>query len=156
MDRPNWDQYFLGICFLVSLRSLDSTRHGAVIVDKNNRICGTGYNSLLSGFPHLPELLERPIKYNYITHAETSALLSCILPSGTEGLKMYISGSPCHDCLRHIIQFGIKDLIIWNRKGWTKDEESKKINDIILKYKKINIKYLDIDLNWVKENIKNL
>ena len=37
MERPDWNNYFLSIAFIVSARSRDQeTKHGTVIVDKNN------------------------------------------------------------------------------------------------------------------------
>lgn len=49
MNRPGWDQYFLGIAQAVSARA-DCTRRkvGAVIV-KDRRIVSTGYNGAASG-----------------------------------------------------------------------------------------------------------
>ena len=43
-----WDDYFLAVAFLSSMRSKDpSTQVGACIVNQDNRIVGIGYN----GFP---------------------------------------------------------------------------------------------------------
>lgn len=50
MKRLNWDEYFLKICEVVALRSLDEdTKLGCVIVNENNHIVATGYNSLPAG-----------------------------------------------------------------------------------------------------------
>ena len=52
MKRQNyisWDEYFMGVALLASMRSKDpNTQVGACIVDEQNRILSTGYN----GFPH--------------------------------------------------------------------------------------------------------
>ena len=45
----SWDEYFMSLALLSSQRSKDpATQVGAVIVNKNKRIIGIGYN----GFPH--------------------------------------------------------------------------------------------------------
>ncbi|CAD7966514.1 unnamed protein product [Amoebophrya sp. A120] len=47
-DYLSWEEYFMSIAYLSSLRSKDpSTKVGACIVDNKNRIIGIGYN----GFP---------------------------------------------------------------------------------------------------------
>ena len=47
-DYISWDEYFMGVAKLASLRSKDpSTQVGACIVDKDNYILSVGYN----GFP---------------------------------------------------------------------------------------------------------
>ena len=51
MKRQNyitWDEYFMGVALLASMRSKDPcTQVGACIVDRENHILSTGYN----GFP---------------------------------------------------------------------------------------------------------
>lgn len=49
-ERPNWNEYFLGIAKAVATRA-DCTRRkvGAVLVDRQSRIIGTGYNGAGSG-----------------------------------------------------------------------------------------------------------
>ena len=47
-DYISWDEYFMGVAKLASMRSKDpSTQVGACIVDKDNYILSVGYN----GFP---------------------------------------------------------------------------------------------------------
>ena len=44
-NRPNWDEYFLGMAHYVSVRSHDSqTKVGCVIVGSPNVVVGVGYN----------------------------------------------------------------------------------------------------------------
>ena len=43
----SWDEYFMGIASLSSLRSKDpSTQVGACIVDNNNKVVSIGYNGM--------------------------------------------------------------------------------------------------------------
>ena len=48
-DYLNWDEYFMGIAILSSMRSKDpSTQVGACIVNDDKKIISMGYN----GMPH--------------------------------------------------------------------------------------------------------
>jgi dCMP deaminase len=108
-DRMSWHRYFFDLCHLVSQRSPDAqTRHGAVLVDHDNRVVSTGYNGFPGGGPDhlLPNT--RPAKYPYIIHAEMNALLAarCDL----RGCSLYVTGIPCKSCLLHVIGAGIKKI----------------------------------------------
>jgi dCMP deaminase len=107
--RPEWDDYYLAMAFLVSQRSLDPrTKHGTVLVSKDNRPLATGYNGPLKGIDDETVPLESPAKYYYFLHSEENALLSY---SGShadvQGATAYVTGEPCHKCLRMMIQRGI-------------------------------------------------
>lgn len=50
LERPTWDEYFMGIAAAVALRAdCRRRRIGAVIVDADRRIVSTGYNGAPSG-----------------------------------------------------------------------------------------------------------
>jgi dCMP deaminase len=112
--RLTWDEYFMSLAFLVCMRSPDSqTQHGAVVVDKNNKILATGYNGYLPGAEDdcMPNL--RPHKYQHIIHAEVNAILSAA--QNLESCKIYITGLPCNECLKIIAKAGIKEVIVGDR-----------------------------------------
>lgn len=107
-DRPDWDTFFMALAFLVAQRSPDAeTKHGAVVVDENRRILGMGFN----GFPRgcrdekLPTI--RPGKYPYMVHAELNALINARSIPDPARSAIYITGEPCNECFKAIIQFGI-------------------------------------------------
>ncbi len=115
-----WEQYFMGVVYLSSLRSKDpNTKVGACIVSKNKRIVGVGYN----GFPYGCEDDEFPwqkqgnmvdTKYPYVVHAELNAILNSI--KDLEGCTIYVSLFPCHECVKAIIQSGIKEIVYCDDK----------------------------------------
>lgn len=110
----DWDSYFMQIADDVSVRSPDpTTKHGCVIVDKNNRIISTGYNGPVKGLDHSIVDLDRPGKYNWMIHAEDNAVLfsKCDL----DGCTAYITGHPCADCFRRLAQAGVKRVCYGNR-----------------------------------------
>lgn len=120
-----WDYRFLDLAEFISSWSKDpSTKVGAVIVDKNNRIVSVGYN----GFPkHIEDndrLKERDIKYNIIVHGEINAIL--FANKSVEGCTLYTYPfMPCPRCAGLIIQSGIKRVVSFVNKidRWEKDFE---------------------------------
>lgn len=116
----NWNEYFIGLCNHVLLRSKDnSTKIGVVIVGNDNQVISTGYNSFPRGInDKLDERQERPEKYYWFSHAETNAIINCALNGvSSKGAKMYMScGMPCTDCCRNIINAGIKEI-------WCKEDD---------------------------------
>ena len=75
-DYITWDEYFIGIAKLSSMRSKDpSTQVGCCIVSKDNRILSVGYNGAPNGFDddmfpwgRVGEKLDT--KYMYVCHSE--------------------------------------------------------------------------------------
>ena len=110
-DKPSWDEYFISMALLVSTRSIDpSAKHGCVIVDNNKKVLSLGYNGPPKGCKddELP-LTKRPHKYLLIEHAEKNALLN--RQFSVEGATLYVTGPPCVNCMRSIIQSGIRRVI---------------------------------------------
>lgn len=110
-DKPSWDEYFMGMALLVSTRSIDpSAKHGCVIVDKNKKVLSLGYNGPPKGCldQELP-LTQRPHKYLLIEHAEQNALLN--RQFSVEGSTLYVTGPPCINCMRSIIQSGVSKVM---------------------------------------------
>lgn len=113
MNKVNWDDYFLTMCFLVSQRSVDpSTKCGAVLVSSDRRILSTGYNGPIKGADDSVIPLTRPEKYPHFLHAEENCLLAYAGSNqDLNGATMYVTGVPCHKCLRMMLQKGIKKII---------------------------------------------
>ena len=120
-NHISWDEYFMGIAVLSSMRSKDpNTQVGACIVSPDRKIVGVGYN----GFPigcsddDLPwdregEWLET--KYPYVCHAELNAILNSSITS-LKGSTLYVALFPCNECAKAIIQTGIKKVIYLSDK----------------------------------------
>lgn len=117
-DYLTWDEYFMGIAKLSSMRSKDpSTQVGACIVSHDNRILSIGYNGAPNGFDddyfpwdRVGNKLET--KYPYVCHAEMNAILNFRgNKKDLEGAKIYVALFPCNECAKLIIQSGIKEVI---------------------------------------------
>lgn len=132
----SWDQYFMGVAKLSAYRSKDpNTQVGACIVNADNKIVGVGYNGLPWGcedseFPwEVREGELQETKYPYVVHAELNAILNST--SGLKGCRIYVSLFPCHECVKAIIQSGIKQIIFEDDKysGTQSDIAAKRMLD---------------------------
>lgn len=112
----SWDEYFMGVARLASMRSKDpNTQVGACIVSDDNKILSIGYNGFPMGcsddeFPWSREGEGLDTKYVYTVHSELNAILN-YRGGSLEGAKMYVTLFPCNECAKAIIQAGIKTLI---------------------------------------------
>ena len=109
-NRYSWKKMFVEIAKVVAQRSADPhTQVGAVLV-KNNCVIGVGYNGEPKGF-HFDFDWNSPEKYPYVIHAEMNAI-SNANRNGVDcnGADIYLTLSPCHDCVKLLIQHGIKNV----------------------------------------------
>ncbi len=127
MNKPlSWEEYFMTLALVASLKSKDpSTQVGAVIIDnKTRKLVSSGYN----GFPRyidddqIPQT--RPEKYLYVVHAELNAILHA--QRELAGCSLYATVFPCSECMKAIIQTGIKQVVYLNDLNGQTWEESKK------------------------------
>lgn len=115
MDYISWDEYFMGVALLSSMRSKDpSTQVGACIVNDENKIIGVGYNGFPKGcsddeFPWDRDGEQNLTKYPYVCHAELNAILNS--NANVKGARIYVALFPCNECAKSIIQTGIKEVI---------------------------------------------
>lgn len=141
-----WDEYFMGIAMLSSLRSKDpSTQVGACIVSKDNRILSIGYNGAPNGFadsefPWGREGTYLDTKYPFVCHAELNAISNFRgNKKDLEEAKMYVTLFPCNECTKLIIQNGIKEVIYLSNKY--KDTDGVKASNLMLE--KCNVKTIE-------------
>lgn len=120
-DYISWDEYFMGIAMLASMRSKDpSTQVGACIVSPEHIILSTGYNGFPKGcsddeYPWAREGEENSTKYPYVVHAELNAILNA---GGKDlrGSSIYVALFPCNECAKAIIQSGICEVVYLSDK----------------------------------------
>ena len=121
--RPGWDEYFLGIAKLVSMRSTCLRRKVGALVVKDRRILATGYNGTPSGIKHcsqagcMREKLKVPSGERHELcrglHAEQNVLLQASLHGvSLKGSSIYVTNQPCIICAKMIINAGIKEVVM--------------------------------------------
>jgi dCMP deaminase len=104
---------FLPDAFAAMGRSKDrSTKVGAIAIDDNYCLKGSGYN----GFPRgvnddLDHRHERPLKYRWTVHAEMNVIAQAARPV-LEGTTLLLTSlHPCATCAGLIVQAGIKSVV---------------------------------------------
>ena len=118
--------------FLAERTDDPKTGVGAVIVDKNRKVVGLGWN----GFPtkavygQFPRASDKnksvPVKkYPYIIHAEQNALLMRNTKSITGGI-LFVTKIPCHECTPLLEMQGIKTVVLGTKRENNKLENEAK------------------------------
>jgi len=144
-SRPQWDEYYLTMAFIVAQRSFDpSSKCGAVIVSKDNRVLSTGYNGPIKSSNDKEIPLTRPQKYCHMIHGEENSLLAY---NGSfqdiQGGTIYVTGRPCHRCLRMILQKGITRIVYGPSVTKVVDGSDMEAQEIMIKNRNIEIKEVD-------------
>jgi len=105
-----WNDLFLTMAFVLAQKSKDeSTKCGAIIVDKHNRIVSGGFNGAVRGTNDALVPQTRPEKYLFNLHAEENAII--FAKQDLEGAKCVVTNKCCHKCLSRLIQTGVKKII---------------------------------------------
>jgi len=148
--RISKDEYFLEIAGLVSKRSTCIKRKVGSVLVKDSHILSTGYNGSPSGFKHCTS--ETCVRQNLKSgqkpelcrgvHAE----INCIIQAAMHGTSikgdttLFTTHFPCMNCLKLIINAGIKNLVY--KEGYNMEN---KIKEELLKESKLNVTQLQID-----------
>lgn len=146
--RPNWNDYFMNIAYIVSNRSNCIKQKVGAIIVKNNRILSTGYNGTPSKLANCfdgecPRCNCDDVSQGedldkcFCIHAEENALLE-IGKSLAENSTLYTTVYPCLLCSKLMIQCGITK-VVYDRDYKTEH------TDYILSKGKIQIE------KWVKK-----
>ncbi len=145
-DYISWDEYFMGVAFLSSLRSKDpSTQVGACVASSKDKVLTMGYNGMPIGCNDdiMPwgkdDKDELNQKYLYVCHAEFNAILNARV--SLDGSRIYVTLFPCNECAKAIIQSGIKEVIYFDDKykDMNMTKASKRLFDLAgIKYRQFN------------------
>lgn len=115
MKREKAVKYFELAKHLADSFSKDaSTKVGAIfLAPESLQILSMGYNGMPRGFDETkPERWERPQKYLYVEHAERNAIYNaCRHGTPLENSIAVVTMFPCSDCMRALIQSGVKQII---------------------------------------------
>jgi dCMP deaminase len=94
-------------------KSPDPTRKVAALIVKNDEIISTGFNDWADIKDKNPKYLEKPHKYFYLEHAERNAIFSAIINNiDVKDSIMYINWWPCSECVKVMIKFKIKEIVV--------------------------------------------
>lgn len=144
-EKPDWTTFFLAEAFLTAQKSIDtSTAHGCVWVSNDNRILSKGYNGPLRGSDDEIIPMTRPDKYYLLLHSEENCILNYNgSSSDTENSIFFVTGRPCHKCLRMILQKGVCRIVHGPVGSQCVDEEDMRAQEMMLKDKRVAIEQVD-------------
>ena len=123
--RISWNNYFMEIAKLASIRSpCDRLKVGCVLV-KNNRLISMGYNGFLGGCEHISIL--RDDHEQATIHAE----INSITDAAKRGVSVqdsvaYITHYPCLNCFKALASSGIKT--VFYASDYRNDEVINQLN----------------------------
>ena len=133
--RTGWDAIFMGTCKLLISRSLCVKYRTSAVITKGTQIIGIGYNGTLTKTEECCEHWENYWHMNNISvpyhdwlktpqfralhsewstlneiHAEVNALNCVSKHDIDETCAIYVYYSPCDQCAKQILSYGIKTL----------------------------------------------
>lgn len=134
-NRITREEYFMKIAHVVSQRSTCIKRHVGAVLVVDNHIISTGYNGAPPGFKHCTKetCVRQDLKSGENpelcrgVHAE----INCIIQAAIHGTSikgdsvLYSTTFPCMECLKLIINAGIKKLVYkegYNMENKVKEE----------------------------------
>lgn len=108
-ERINWDQYFMSMAILSSVRSSCHRLNVGCVLVKNNHIISMGYNGFLPGAEHVSIVINNHEQGT--VHAEQNA----ISDAASRGVSVkdsiaYITHFPCINCFKILAASGIKEI----------------------------------------------
>jgi len=110
---------FMKTAFLFAEKSHCMSHHVGAVIVKDKRIIATGYNGTPPGFPNCDEVFkdsfDREKHHQWSKDNELHAEMNCIMYSAKNGVNingadMYVTISPCNDCLKNLTASGIKNV----------------------------------------------
>jgi dCMP deaminase len=124
-SQARWDLHFYEEAVHVARKSKDrATKCGCVVVNDRQVDLVRGWNGFPRGVDDDVDCRhERPAKYLWTEHAERNAIANAASEGiALRGSTMYVTGMPCCECARMIIQAGIRRLVTiepdWDNEHW--------------------------------------
>jgi len=111
LERLDWDMLFFAHALLLSTRgTCDRLRTATIIVDKDRRIIGNGYNGAVAGTKNCDEAGHLIINSHCerTLHGEMNAILSIVDKERVVDGTAYLIGTPCFLCAKALAQLGTR------------------------------------------------
>ena len=111
--RLDWNEYFMSIAKLTSVRSSCNRLQVGCVIVKDKHVVSMGYNGFLPSFPH-----ESIVVNNHeqaTVHAEQNSITDAAKRGiNVEGAYAYITHYPCIHCAKILAASGIKKIYYYN------------------------------------------
>ena len=138
-ERLSVEQYAMALAHVAALRSEDPyTKVGAVALNFNNRVIGTGYNGLSPGLvPPAGFWENREARLDVVCHAEQNLLAQFVRGSAK---VVAVTIMPCEACARSLIAHDVK-LVLYGIPYW---RTSKSLD--IFAFHNVEIRQVEVDM----------
>ncbi|PIZ00766.1 cytidine deaminase [bacterium (Candidatus Howlettbacteria) CG_4_10_14_0_8_um_filter_40_9] len=150
-SRPDWDSFYLSMCYLISVRSSCRDRQIGAVIVKDKTIIATGFNGAPRGVSDCMERNEcirkdrdkslgKDYENCYSAHAEVNALANHAYMGGPEmnGATLYTGVYPCVICSKLLINAGISRIVYAERLRNDNGLAEKMFKEVGIKVEKIN------------------
>mgnify|MGYP003333454142 FL=1 len=136
--RLDWNEYFMSIAKLTSVRSSCNRLQVGCVIVKDKHVVSMGYNGFLPSFPHESIVINNHEQAT--VHAEQNAIAdaACRGTSVNNGIA-YITHYPCINCFKILIASGIKEIFYLNDYNNDPVIETLLQKNKLIKITKINI-----------------
>jgi len=121
-ERPDWDEYFMKMAKVASLRSNCVKRKVAAVIVRDKRVISTGYNGtprgtkncFEGGCPRCNNLADSGTRLEecLCSHGEENAIIQAAYHGvSVNGSMLYSTFAPCLTCTKMIINAGIVEVV---------------------------------------------
>ncbi len=112
---PPIDEWYLALAFVVSCRSKNNDKNGAVLVDPaGQKPLGLGFSGPPPGANDSKIIrgdVAPDLRRALMVHAEVNAIRQARLPHGLANLTMYVTGLPCKRCVVDMRAWGVRRVV---------------------------------------------
>lgn len=149
MQRPGWDEYFMKMAQVASLRSNCSKRKVAAVIVRNKRVISTGYNGtprgtkncFEGGCPRCNQLAASGTRLDecLCSHGEENAITQAAYHGvAIAGATIYTTFAPCLMCTKMIINGGLHE-VVYNMDYPLNDTSFKLLKDAGVVCRKLKV-----------------
>jgi dCMP deaminase len=149
MKRPGWDEYFMKMAQVASLRSNCAKRKVAAVIVREKRVISTGYNGTPrgtkncyeGGCPRCNQLAESGTKLEecLCSHGEENAITQAAYHGvSIARATLYTTFAPCLMCTKMIINAGLHE-VVYNMEYPLNDTSFKLLQEAGVVCRKIRV-----------------
>ena len=153
MNRPDNDEYFMKMAFLVSKRSTCLRRRVGAVIVRDKHVISTGYNGSPRGTKHCEELgcIRQQMNIPSGTrhelcrgvHAEQNAITqAAYFGTSVANATIYTTTFPCSMCAKILINAGITEVVYAD--GYVDDLSKKLFAETNIKVREYKLDKADV------------
>ena len=153
MNRPDNDEYFMEMAFLVSKRSTCLRRRVGAVIVRDKHVISTGYNGPPRGTKHCEELgcIRQQMNIPSGTrhelcrgvHAEQNAITqAAYFGTSVANATIYTTTFPCSMCAKILINAGITEVVYAD--GYVDDLSKKLFAETNIKVREYKLDKADV------------